>query len=103
MKKIIFGLLVVLVSSFCFAKTFDDNGKIIEKFIENGKYIKIIKDENSIGYVPKNTISKLDATQDFLWIWSSGVIDGTKPGFGFSTKKYEIYLDENDNIVIKNK
>jgi len=106
MKKIVSILAVlVTIATFCFAKTFDDNGKIIDKFLQNGTYVKIVFDANNISYVSKECISSVVTDEDDLKLFSSGPILGNKSSLdgSFNVKKWNIVLDENNNLILTKK
>ena len=102
MKKLFIGLFMLLVSSVMFAKTFDNNGEVLDKFFQYGNYIKIELDDSNVQYAPKSAIRCINADEDEIEIFVTNEKNDVFKQ-GYSVKKYKIELDENSNLIIKKK
>lgn len=105
MKKIISFLLIFLCTVFCFAEVFPGSDKIVETFYKNGIYVKYIKNQNNIYYVPKDTVAAIQIDEKkivFQWNDNDAIgNDEDEEEFYFS--KWNIESDEDGNIVISRK
>ena len=105
MKKIIGAFLILLCSSICFAEVFPGSDKIVETFYKKGTYIKYIKNQNNIYYVPKDTVAAVQVDEKkivFQWNDNDAIgNDEDEEEFFFS--KWNIESDEDGNIIISKK
>lgn len=105
MKKIVSALFIILCSSVCFAEVFPGSDKIAEIFYKKGTYIKYIRNQNNIYYVPKDTVAAIQVDEKkivFQWNDNDAIgNDEDEEEFFFS--KWNIESDEDGNIVISKK
>ena len=77
---------------------------MVEDFWVYGNYIKIIKNENNICYLYKNSISAINIDEDDMEISSEGfnIWTGDKNGnsTSFNIKKWDFKSDKSGNIII---
>ena len=99
MKKLFIAFTILLLSTFAFAKPFDN--EITEKFLQNGTYIKIISDANNMRYIPKCTIVSLKIHNEDLTIYTSGTLDNGHSAIELDTRHYKITFDEYGNLIFK--
>ena len=106
MKKLLIGILFTFISYNIFAEPFAGCEKLIEDFLQNGTYIKVISKKGIIYYSKSNVIS-IDVYDDNLEIRTDAEVesyngkDTNEPEF--SVKKFDINSDSNGNIIVTKK
>lgn len=106
MKKLFLIVCVLFSTSFMFAEVFDGGQELVESFFKKGTYVKIIKDSNNISYIPNSCISSIEIDEDEIEIATTGYTIWTgknNSSFDISIKKYNVFLDEDCNIIIVKK
>lgn len=106
MKKILVLILAsLLTAGSCFAGTFNGGEKIVETFMAKGTYIKIAYNDNNVIYLTKNVTIHID--EDDIKIGGDSNINLSAKFsdaiLTFSVSKYNIGLDENNNLIISKK
>ena len=111
-KRIILALLFISIASVCFTAETDNtakNEKMVEQFLNKGTYIKYqhyvgwpVNNYTSI-YVAKKDVSFILVGKDFLQIVAPLDVDAKVQKWQIREKDFDFYLDENNNLIIKQK
>ena len=104
MKKILVLSLLMAFAVGAFADVFPNSETIVENFIENGKYIKVIKNQKNIIYFLRQTVSGISIDENDMKIFTIGAVDDEEAfDYSYSIKKWKIEQDDYGNIIITKK
>lgn len=87
---------------FVFQKFFNNAEQIVDAFLDYGKYVKIIENNNNIDYFPKVSICYISIDEDDIEIATSFNENGGSNN-SYNIKKWNIESDEKGNIIITRK
>lgn len=107
MKKLFIVLAFSFILAPCFCEVFPNSETLVEKFFDDGDYIKVIEDSNNIHYLRKDNIACIKIDEDDLEIilpmgynaWYGKNNDALR----YTTKRWSFSSDDNGNILITRK
>lgn len=106
-KTVAAALALALAGALAFCETFDGAEEMVDNFLRNGSYVKIVRNEKNIYYFPRSAVAGISVDEDDMGIATTGYNvwlgkTGDTQSF-YNTKRWKFSSDENGNIIIERK